>query len=60
MLTIRDLVSRYNMSTQQTYEQIRAAAILTIKRGNRSLFNEGMVAMLDENNYQTESASGFR
>ena len=48
MLTIQDLVSRYGISRQQIYERIRAAAVTPIKRGNRSLFNEEMVARLDE------------
>ena len=48
MLTIQDLVARYGISRQQIYERIRAAAVTPVKRGNRSLFNEAMVARLDE------------
>lgn len=48
MLTVQDLVSRYGISRQQIYERIRAAAVTPVKRGNRSLFNEEMVARLDE------------
>ena len=48
MLAVQDLVSRYGISRQQIYERIRAAAVTPDKRGNRSLFNEEMVARLDE------------
>ena len=48
MLTIQDLVSRYEVSRQQIYERLRSSGVSPIKRGNRSLFDEEMVARLDE------------
>ena len=60
MLTIQDLVARYDISRQQIYERMKAVGVNPIKRGNRSLFDEAMVATLDEQHLRLKEGFPLR
>ena len=60
MLTIQDLVARYGVSRQQVYEQLRLSGISPVKRGNRSLFDEAMVAQLDVQHQKLQQGFSLR
>ena len=60
MLTIQDLVSRYGVSRQILYECLRASQVSPVKRGNRSLFNEEMVATLDAQRQRLKDGFNLR
>ena len=60
MLTVQGLSARYGVSRQTLYERLRASGVSPIKRGNRSLFDEDMVAVLDAQHQQLKDGFNLR
>lgn len=60
MHTIQSLASRYGISRQAFYERLRASGVTPTKQGNRSLFNDEDVAVLDAQDVRLKAGYSLR